>query len=302
MSSIIDNSTQLNTSNLNLGIINTSIPLPFLTLSIASNIFISSNVLINAFLPTKQNILTSSTVLLGTGGSITAIDYNNITINKPTNFQCDYTTTLINKPTNFQSDYNSTVITTPNLTIYDTITSRITAINNQNIINSNYFISSNILNTYQYATISSVNNQNIANSNYFISSNISTNIFNNLIGPYDTVSARNTALSSYLPLSGGTLTGNLIINSTNGGLILQNGSGGAFGYASAINNYSTSASAGDVVLRGAGNNLILQSGSSTAALTINSANNISITNTLNATTIQQGGVGVSSLISSAITS
>ena len=87
MSSIIDNSTQLNTSNLNLGIINTSIPLPFLTLSIASNIFISSNVLINAFLPTKQNILTSSTVLLGTGGSITAIDYNNITINKRTNFQ-----------------------------------------------------------------------------------------------------------------------------------------------------------------------------------------------------------------------
>ena len=69
-------------------------------------------------LSTKQDLLISNTNLLGIGTSITAIDYNNITINKPTNFQCDYNSTLINIPTNFQSDYNTTVINKPDLSIY----------------------------------------------------------------------------------------------------------------------------------------------------------------------------------------
>ena len=80
----IDNSLQLYTSNINVDILNENIILPFLTLDAASNIFISSNVLINAFLPLKQNLLTSSTSLLETGGNITNIDYNNITLNNLT--------------------------------------------------------------------------------------------------------------------------------------------------------------------------------------------------------------------------
>ena len=76
--SIIDNSLQLYTSNINIDIINENISLPFLTQSNASNIFVTSNVLIDAFLPLKQNLLTSTTSLLGTGGNITGINYNNI--------------------------------------------------------------------------------------------------------------------------------------------------------------------------------------------------------------------------------
>ena len=47
--SIIDNSTQLFNSNINIGIINNITILPFLTLDVASNILVTSNVLINAF-------------------------------------------------------------------------------------------------------------------------------------------------------------------------------------------------------------------------------------------------------------
>ena len=46
----------------------------------------------------KQATLTAGTTLLGNGGSITAINWNNITTNKPTNFQADWNTTVINKP------------------------------------------------------------------------------------------------------------------------------------------------------------------------------------------------------------
>jgi len=75
----IDNSIQLYTSNINVDIMNdTTNTLPFLSLSNSSNIFVTFNVLINAFLPLKQNLLTSTTSLLGTGGNITGINYNNI--------------------------------------------------------------------------------------------------------------------------------------------------------------------------------------------------------------------------------
>ena len=56
---------------------------------------------LNAGLATKQNTLTAATSLLGVGSSITAIDYNNITLNKPTNFQADWNSTIINKPSSF---------------------------------------------------------------------------------------------------------------------------------------------------------------------------------------------------------
>jgi hypothetical protein len=52
----------------------------------------------------KQNLLDASTNLLGIGTSISAINYNNITLNKPTNFQADWGTTIINKPSTFPAD------------------------------------------------------------------------------------------------------------------------------------------------------------------------------------------------------
>ena len=115
----------------------------------------------------KQDLLTASTTLLGIGSSISALDFNKITLNKPTNFQSDWNSTIINKPTNFQSDWNSTIINKPtnfqsdwNSTIINKpVIYTQTEVNNISNLCSNYttqssnnnsnftYVSSNILNT-----------------------------------------------------------------------------------------------------------------------------------------------------------
>jgi len=72
----------------------------FITSNYVSNV---SNLLITN-INTKQAILTAATNLLGVGSAITALDYNKITLNKPTNFQADWTSTVINKPSTFAPD------------------------------------------------------------------------------------------------------------------------------------------------------------------------------------------------------
>ena len=49
-------------------------------------------------LSTKQNVLDASTNLLGIGTNISALNYLNISVNKPTNFQSDWNSTIINRP------------------------------------------------------------------------------------------------------------------------------------------------------------------------------------------------------------
>lgn len=49
-------------------------------------------------------MLTASPSLLSVGSAITALDYNTITLNKPTDLLCDYNSTLINKPSTFPAD------------------------------------------------------------------------------------------------------------------------------------------------------------------------------------------------------
>jgi hypothetical protein len=76
---------------------------------------LSSNVYTQ--LNSKQPTLTPLTGLLGIGSNISEINYNNITSNKPTNFQ---------------SDWNSTIINKPNLTVYaikSTVDSSLNTIN-----------------------------------------------------------------------------------------------------------------------------------------------------------------------------
>ena len=105
-------------------------------------------------------------------------------------------------------------------------------------------------------------------------------------------------VSKYLMLSGGTLTGNITINTAN-----PTFSFGAGGLCQASFNgaYSTSALLGDMVIRSqATKQLILQSGSGGGAIVITSGNNVNITNTLSANvlkgnTIQQAGVNLSTL-------
>jgi hypothetical protein len=52
-------------------------------------------------LSAKQNVVDASTNILGIGTSVSALNCNNITLNKLTNFQSDWNSTIINKPTNF---------------------------------------------------------------------------------------------------------------------------------------------------------------------------------------------------------
>jgi hypothetical protein len=110
----------------------------YATSNYVSNI---SNLLINN-INTKQATLTSATNLLGVGSAITDIDYNKITINKPTNFQSDWNSTVVNKPPTFPADmtniYNKTEV--------------------NNISNSVLSLSSNILNSFISTTNSNLNN------------------------------------------------------------------------------------------------------------------------------------------------
>ena len=82
----------------------------YTTSNYVSNI---SNVLINN-INTKQPILTAATTLLGVGSSISALDYNKITVNKPSFFPADWNSTISNKPSTFPVDtsvyYNKTEV------------------------------------------------------------------------------------------------------------------------------------------------------------------------------------------------
>jgi len=60
--------------------------------------------LLNTKINTKQDTLVAGTNLLGVGSAISALDYNKITLNKPTNFQSDWNSTIINKPSTFPAD------------------------------------------------------------------------------------------------------------------------------------------------------------------------------------------------------
>jgi hypothetical protein len=97
------------------------------------------------------------------------------------------------------------------------------------------------------------------------------------------------------------LTGSIIVNTTNPYFVFGNASGAAVGQASDAGAFSSSAGIGDCIVSQVTKQLILQSGSGAGAIIINSGNNVSITNTLNATTLQQGGVDVSTLINNAVT-
>ena len=157
----LDDSTQTNTVLLTTG---------------TSSTYVDSN-----DLSTKQNVLDASTNLLGIGTSIRDLNYNNITINKPTKFQSDWNSTIINKPTNFQSDWNSTIINKPDLTVYAIKSNVDTSLNT---INSTLSNKQNTL-TFTTPLIKDVsNNVTINLSSYLLSSTASST--------YATISTLNT--------------------------------------------------------------------------------------------------------------
>ena len=146
----------------------------------------ASNAL-KANIDTKQNTLTSSTNLLGIGTAITAIDYNKISVNKPTNFQADWLTTIINKPNVFPADMT---------VIYNkTETNNLITNSSNYTLNASNALRSSINNIY---TKTETNNLISNSSNYTLNASnaLQTNINNT-----------NSNFANYLPKSGGTISG-----------------------------------------------------------------------------------------------
>jgi len=253
MQAAADSSAQNIITNLNnvVGVFN-----PFITSNELYTGFYTkgqTNTLLNA----KQDTLTASTVLLGNGGSITAINWNNITTNKPTNFQSDWNTTVINKPSVFPADMSTGLITSnsssnifltqasavviyePKLTAATTLLgvgSSITNINYNTLSNlpvglissnstSNIFLTQANAST-TYATITALNTrENVLTFSSPLTR--STNAIGIDLSAYSTIATNN---STYLRLDGSaSMTSKLLIltgTQGNPSFLTNNGGGG----------------------------------------------------------------------------
>jgi hypothetical protein len=184
MASIIDNSAPLGTSYLNLAIINSVPTQPYVTSNVLSNVllnYITSNTLSN-ILTLKQDKLVSTSLLYGDGGNISGINWNNITLNKPTTFNPDltniYTKSQVDGIATLTNFYNKTSIDSSlsgkesvlsfsapltrstntigiDLSLYDTISARNTALQpyiNYTALNSCNFINASVSTLTNYST------------------------------------------------------------------------------------------------------------------------------------------------------
>ena len=151
-----------------------------LTLSNTSNT-------LKTFIDTKQNTLTASTNLLGVGSAITALDYNNITLNKPTNFQADFNSTVINKPSVYPPDTTNLITTTGGQTI------------NGNLSATGYIYTQNIqpISTGADAAIN-VRSRLAGNINFYAETTGSINFYINGTNRFYVNSAGNAVLAGSL--------------------------------------------------------------------------------------------------------
>jgi hypothetical protein len=185
----------------------TNVPYSALTGTVPFYTKAENDTLLNA----KQPNLTAATNLLGIGSVISALDYNKITLNKPTNFQADWNTTIINKPTYFQTDWNTTITNKPtnfqadwNSTIINKPTN-FQADWNSTIINKPTYFP--IDPTIYYNKTQTDNLLNAKEQILTFSSPLtrSTNTISINLSSYSTTGTDPT----YLKLIGGTLTGDL---------------------------------------------------------------------------------------------
>jgi hypothetical protein len=220
----------------------------------------------------KQNVLTAATNLLGVGSGITSLDYNKITLNKPTNFQSDWNSTIINKPSYFPSDWGSTVANRPTYFPIDpsiyynktetnnllsakeqilTFNAPLTRTINTIAINLNSYPTYTNLNSCNYITNATNTLTNYPSYTVLNSCNYITNATNTLTNyPSYTVlnscnyinNATNTLVNyytktqsdaNYLLKTGGAMTGQIT------GVTTLNGTTGIFGTISTTNNTNT---------------------------------------------------------------
>ena len=185
-----DNSVQLSYSSFPFAISDID---NYATSNFVSNV---SNALRSA-INTKQDTLTAATNLLGVGTSITAIDYNKISVNKPTNFQADWNSTIINKPTIYTQSQIDTFLNAKqnNLTAATTLLGTggsITGINYNTVINKPSYstpLSSNIATNTISIDLSNYYNQTQVNGLITNTSNYASNISNVLKANIDTKDA-----------------------------------------------------------------------------------------------------------------
>jgi hypothetical protein len=198
----------------------------------------------------KQNVLTAATTLLGVGSSISALDYNKITLNKPTNFQTDWNSTIINKPSYFLSDWSSTVANKPSYFPIDpsiyynktetnnllsakeqilTFNAPLTRTINTIEINLNSYPSYTVLNSCNYITNSTNTLTNYPSYTVLNSCNYITNATNTLVNYY----TKTQSDANYLLKTGGAMTGQIT------GVTTLNGTTGIFGTISTTNNTNT---------------------------------------------------------------
>ena len=135
----------------------------------------------------------AGTNLLGVGSAISALDYNKITLNKPTNFQSDWTSTIINKPSTFPADMTN---------IYNK-----TEVNNISVLNN--YPSYTALNNSNYAKYSALTTSNYVPFTALASCNYITNSTSGLTNYSTTGNDTN-----YLLKTGGTMTGAIVNTST----------------------------------------------------------------------------------------
>jgi hypothetical protein len=234
-----DNSVQLSYSSFPFAISDID---NYATSNFVSNV---SNALRTA-INTKQDTLTAATNLLGVGTSITAIDYNKVSVNKPTNFQADWNSTIINKPNIYTQSQIDTFLNAKqnNLTAATTLLGTggsITGINYNTVINKPSYslpLNSNATTNTISISLSDYYNQTQVNTAITNTSNYASNISNILKANIDTKQNTLTAstvlsgigsnlkLVNYNTLSnlpdltvynGWTKTGNNVYNTITGG-------------------------------------------------------------------------------------
>ena len=235
--------------------------------------YISSNIINNLLLPYDTIALRNTSLL----------PYDTIALRNTSLLSYTNTTSL----NNYTSNYISSNIINNLFLPYDTIALRNTSLlsytntTSLNNYTSNYISSNIVANVLtNYITTASISGkESILTFNTPLTRSVNTISLD--LSLYDTITARNTALGNYLPLSGGTMTASITITGSSSGILFNSGSGGALGEAGGTGAYSTSAITNDCILRSrTGNSLILQSGGGASAITINSGNNVSITNSI----------------------
>jgi hypothetical protein len=77
--------------------------------TVTSNYIDNISNILNSNINLKQNILTSSTSLLGDGSAITNLNYNNIN-GKPTYFPAGWSSTIANKPVIYTQSETNTLL------------------------------------------------------------------------------------------------------------------------------------------------------------------------------------------------